>query len=150
MKILNFFKKIIKKLLGFDNSEFIDNIVCYICGNEALPLPLEPEEELMLIEELANNNQQAKEKLVEHNLRLVVYIAKRFDGCGIDMEDLISVCTGDTRSSRRCHTSSPPQYIRKGDVRREAGQGIRLFRSHMAHSLGSGGESGDYRCKFRC
>ncbi len=91
VKILNFFKKIIKKLLGFDNSEFIDNIVCYICGNEALPLPLEPEEELMLIEELSNNNQQAKEKLVEHNLRLVVYIAKRFDGCGIDMEDLISV-----------------------------------------------------------
>ncbi len=91
MNILKFFKKIIKKLLDIDNSEFVDNIVCYICGNEALPLPLEPEEELMLIEELSNNNQQAKEKLVEHNLRLVVYIAKRFDGCGIDMEDLISV-----------------------------------------------------------
>lgn len=91
MNMLNILKKFIKKLINFENYDFVDDIVCYICGNEALPLPLEPEEELLLIEELSNNNQQAKEKLVEHNLRLVVYIAKKFDGCGIDMEDLISV-----------------------------------------------------------
>lgn len=91
MKMPNILKKIIKKLLNFENYDNLDDIVCYICGNEALPLPLEPDEELLLIEELSNNNQQAREKLVEHNLRLVVYIAKRFDGCGIDMEDLISV-----------------------------------------------------------
>lgn len=91
MKILGCLKKFINKLLNYEDSTFADDIICYICGNEALPLPLEPEEELLLIEELSNNNQQAKEKLVEHNLRLVVYIAKRFEGCGIDMEDLISV-----------------------------------------------------------
>ena len=84
-------KKIIKNMLNFENIDLIDDIVCYICGNEALPLPLDADEELMLIEELSKDNQTAKEKLVEHNLRLVVYIAKRFDGCGIDMEDLISV-----------------------------------------------------------
>lgn len=91
MKMFEKLKKIIKNMLNFENIDLIDDIVCYICGNEALPLPLEADEELMLIEELSKDNQTAKEKLVEHNLRLVVYIAKRFDGCGIDMEDLISV-----------------------------------------------------------
>ena len=91
MKMFEKLKKIIKNMLNFENIDLIDDIVCYICGNEALPLPLDADEELMLIEELSKDNQTAKEKLVEHNLRLVVYIAKRFDGCGIDMEDLISV-----------------------------------------------------------
>ncbi len=91
MKIRELFKKTLEKLLSFAGSDYIEDIVCYICGNEALPLPLEAEEEQILIEELTKGNSQAKEKLIEHNLRLVVYISKRFDGSGIDMEDLISI-----------------------------------------------------------
>lgn len=71
--------------------EEAEDIVLYICGNEALPLPLDPDEEMVLLEEMQNHNEQAKEKLVEHNLRLVVYIAKRFENSGIELEDLISV-----------------------------------------------------------
>ena len=67
------------------------DIVCYVCGNEALPMPLTQEEEDILLEELAKNNQTARERLIEHNLRLVVYIAKKFENTGIDLEDLISV-----------------------------------------------------------
>ncbi len=63
----------------------------YICGNQALPSPLEPEEEQMLIEESQSGNTQARDKLVEHNLRLVVYIAKKFETSGLELEDLISI-----------------------------------------------------------
>ncbi|MEG1500162.1 MAG: hypothetical protein RR400_03775, partial [Clostridia bacterium] len=71
--------------------EDASNLVCYICGNEALPLPLTSEEEKILLMELANDNQVARDKLIEHNLRLVVFVAKKFESSGIDMEDLISV-----------------------------------------------------------
>ena len=81
----------IKKLLGLSLFNELDNIVMYICGNETLPNPLEPEEEQILLEELAKNNKQAKEKLIEHNLRLVVYIAKKFENTGINLEDLFSI-----------------------------------------------------------
>ena len=70
-----------------------ESLVCYICGNDALPLPLEADEERILLEELSNGNDSAKEKLIEHNLRLVVYIAKKFENTGISMEDLISIGT---------------------------------------------------------
>lgn len=67
------------------------DIVLYICGNDALPLPLDSEEERVLLEELAKNNMQARDKLIEHNLRLVVYIAKKFENTKLELEDLISV-----------------------------------------------------------
>ncbi len=81
----------IKQLLKLNLFNEVDNIVMYICGNETLPMPLEPEEEQVLLEELANNNKQAKEKLIEHNLRLVVYIAKKFENTGMNVEDLFSI-----------------------------------------------------------
>jgi RNA polymerase sporulation-specific sigma factor len=66
----------------------------YIGGAEILPAPLEPGEEAACIECLAEeDNEAARNKLVEHNLRLVVYIAKKFDNTGVGVEDLISIGT---------------------------------------------------------
>lgn len=66
----------------------------YIGGAEILPAPLEAEEEAACIEGLiGEDSEAAKNKLVEHNLRLVVYIAKKFDNTGVGVEDLISIGT---------------------------------------------------------
>lgn len=87
------FKKIIsfiRKLLGLKPSEGSIN---YISGNESLPKPLELEAEIELVERLMNKDLDARSKLIEHNLRLVVYIAKKYESSGVDIEDLISVGT---------------------------------------------------------
>ena len=73
--------------------EEYSNLVLYLCGNEALPSPLDSETELDLILEAEKGDENAKNQLIEHNLRLVVYIAKKFENTNIDMEDLISVGT---------------------------------------------------------
>lgn len=86
-KLHNFINSLIKN----DYLNSYDNILLYLCGNEALPDPLDIEEEMALVQELKNNNELAKQKLIEHNLRLVVYIAKKFDNTSIDLEDLISI-----------------------------------------------------------
>ncbi len=65
----------------------------YICGSDVLPPPLEYEEEKRLMEELKENPEYVKQILIEHNLRLVVYIARRFENTGIGIEDLISIGT---------------------------------------------------------
>ncbi|MBD5631880.1 MAG: RNA polymerase sporulation sigma factor SigE [Clostridia bacterium] len=80
----------IKQLLA---AIFGKNTLDYICGTEALPLPLSQEEESSKITLLENGDQRAKAELVEHNLRLVVYIAKKFEGSGADGDDLVSVGT---------------------------------------------------------
>ena len=68
--------------------------VHYIGGSEVLPPPLELEEELEAIEKLdSKDSADARSKLIEHNLRLVVYIAKKFDNTGVGVEDLISIGT---------------------------------------------------------
>jgi len=68
--------------------------VHYIGGSEVLPAPLEPEQETKVISELGTDcDNEAKSKLIEHNLRLVVYIAKKFDNTGVGVEDLISIGT---------------------------------------------------------
>ena len=69
------------------------NTLDYICGTEALPLPFSQEEESDKISRLERGDEQAKSELVEHNLRLVVYIAKKFEGSGVDGDDLVSVGT---------------------------------------------------------
>ena len=68
--------------------------VHYIGGTDVLPVPLEAEEEAQAIAGLGGErDQQVKTSLIEHNLRLVVYIAKKFDNTGVGVEDLISIGT---------------------------------------------------------
>ncbi len=65
----------------------------YIGGTSTLPPPLEKDEEEKLIQALKTNPSQAKNELIERNLRLVVYISKKFENTGINIEDLISIGT---------------------------------------------------------
>ena len=65
----------------------------YIGGSDVLPAPLSREEESQLIQRLAQGDQSASGPLIEHNLRLVVYIARRFENTGVNLEDLISIGT---------------------------------------------------------
>ena len=65
--------------------------VCYIGGSDVLPAPLSREEETALMERLDVDGEQIRPILIERNLRLVVYIAKRFESSGIGIEDLISI-----------------------------------------------------------
>lgn len=68
--------------------------IYYIGGADVLPAPLEADQEQMMISLLATEDaQEAKSTLIEHNLRLVVYIAKKFDNTGVGVEDLISIGT---------------------------------------------------------
>ncbi len=67
--------------------------VNYVSGGETLPSPMTPEEEAKTLKEYAEGSEEARLKLIERNLRLVVYIAKRFDNTGVDLEDLISIGT---------------------------------------------------------
>lgn len=79
-------KNILAKIFGA-------NTLDYICGTEALPMPFSQEEESDKISKLENGDERAKSELVEHNLRLVVYIAKKFESSGADGDDLVSVGT---------------------------------------------------------
>lgn len=80
----------IKRLLSLF---FGKNTLDYICGSEALPLPFSQEEESEKLAKMEQGDERAKADLVEHNLRLVVYIAKKFEGTGVDGDDLVSVGT---------------------------------------------------------
>jgi RNA polymerase sporulation-specific sigma factor len=77
------------RLLGFRK----ENSIHYIGGSDVLPPPLKGQEEQRALEALQRGEEQAKNTLVEHNLRLVVYIARRFENTGILLEDLISIGT---------------------------------------------------------
>ena len=67
--------------------------VCYIGGCDTLPAPLGREEEMKTLLRMSEGDQQARATLIEHNLRLVVYIARKFENTGIGIEDLISIGT---------------------------------------------------------
>ena len=67
--------------------------ILYIGGSDILPTPLKSEEEQRCIEALDRGDVAAKQCLIEHNLRLVVYIARRFENTGVGIEDLISIGT---------------------------------------------------------
>lgn len=82
-RIINF----IKKLLNEDNEIF------YVSSLDNLKAPLEKEEELLYIQKSINGDKEAKEKLIEHNLRLVVFLAKKYENTKVDLEDLVSIGT---------------------------------------------------------
>lgn len=73
-------------LLGFKTEE-----IYYIGGSETLPPPLTKEEEEYLLGKLPNGDETVKSMLIERNLRLVVYIARKFDNTGVSIEDLVSI-----------------------------------------------------------
>ena len=78
--------KILSRLFSFPH-------IFYIGGSDTLPPPLDKEAESNALQELKNGNTEYRQILIEHNLRLVVYIAKRFESTGIGLEDLISLGT---------------------------------------------------------
>ena len=93
MSLLNHVKDFFRKIFNF----FIDKLgiaedIFYIGGSDTLPPPLSQEEEKEIISKL-NDSEEAKTILIEHNLRLVVYLAKKFESTGINVEDLISIGT---------------------------------------------------------
>ena len=80
MKIFVLLKKIFRK-----------NNIYYVGATDILPPPLSKEEEEKLIDLSFNNDIQARNKLIEHNLRLVVFLAKRYENTKVDLEDLVSI-----------------------------------------------------------
>ena len=91
MKISEKIKKVylnILKMLGLNENDLL-----YIAGSDKLPEPLDSEEEKELLEKLMKKDTEAKNILIERNLRLVVYIAKKFENSGVNIEDLVSIGT---------------------------------------------------------
>lgn len=85
MNILQKLRMKLKKLFGGE--------VYYVNGSDTLPPPLTRQEEEIVFAALADNDPEARKKLIVHNLRLVVYIAKKFESTGIGIEDLVSIGT---------------------------------------------------------
>ena len=83
-----FLKERILSLLGFEPAS-----VFYIGGSDTLPPPLSKAEEERAVALLESGDEDARRLLIEHNLRLVVYIGKRFENTGVNLEDLISIGT---------------------------------------------------------
>ena len=93
MSMLSHVKDFLNRILNF----LIDKLgnakdIFYIGGSDILPAPLSQEEEREVINRLKDSD-EAKTILIEHNLRLVVYLAKKFESTGINVEDLISIGT---------------------------------------------------------
>ena len=86
-KIKSIYLKMLK-ILGISENELY-----YIAGADKLPAPLSSQEEQDLLERLMEKDIEAKNVLIERNLRLVVYIAKKFENSGVNIEDLISIGT---------------------------------------------------------
>ncbi len=81
--------EIVEKIFNFIRPSSCE--LMYICGTDTLPPPLTKEEELQFVSDIGS--EQSKKQLIEHNLRLVVYIARKFENTGIYVEDLISIGT---------------------------------------------------------
>lgn len=87
------------KMFGFiitmvkNQNQTLSNEIFYIGGNEILPPPLQANEEALLLNKLEIGDMSVKRTLIERNLRLVVYIARKFENTGVDIEDLTSIGT---------------------------------------------------------
>ena len=95
MNVLQMLKSSISTLyIKYMGEDGIENFpIYYIGGSQTLPPPLSPQEEEELLKKLSENDQTVRQTLVERNLRLVVYIAKKFENTGVGLEDLISIGT---------------------------------------------------------
>lgn len=102
-QILNF----LKQLFGVGSG---DDFLYYISGSEALPSPLSPDEEKDVMCRLSAGDMSVRGMLIERNLRLVVYIARKFDNTGVDLEDLISV--GSIGLIKAVNSFSPERNIK--------------------------------------
>lgn len=83
----------IKRLWLKIKTKFLGEKIYYINSPQTLPPPLKKAEEQELTERIANGDEKAREPLIVHNLRLVVYIAKKFESSGVNIEDLVSIGT---------------------------------------------------------
>lgn len=89
MRIIDIINKAYNKIFNIDDIEKI----FYVGGSDNLPAPLSSKEEEEAIKKLDKGDDNARKLLVEHNLRLVVYIAKKFENTGVGIEDLVSIGT---------------------------------------------------------
>ena len=88
LKLLNKIRELVLKLKASES-----DTVFFVNGPETLPPPLSKEEEQELMDRLGDGDEAVREKLIVHNLRLVVYIAKKFESSGVGLEDLVSIGT---------------------------------------------------------
>jgi len=126
--MINLIKKILFKVLGRYNELY------FLGCTDKLPEPLSKEEEDRLVKEFHNGDLKAKDKLIEHNLRLVVFLSKKYENTKIDLEDLVSIGTiglikgintykGDKNIklatyASRCIDNEILMYLRKNKKRR--------------------------------
>ena len=82
-RLINFIKNLFKKV----------NTLFFVGASDILPEPLSKEDELKYLVEYQNGSVEAKNKLIEHNLRLVVYLSKKYENTKVDLEDLVSIGT---------------------------------------------------------
>lgn len=83
-------KKIINLIINLLNKE---NEIFYVGSLDKLPEPLTKEEEILYVQKSMDGDTLAREKLIEHNLRLVVFLSKKYENTGLDLEDLVSIGT---------------------------------------------------------
>ena len=113
MNIVDIFKNNINSLYVkyIKNEQIIEEPIFYIAGAQTLPPPLPEKEESYYIEKLSEeDNLEARQILIERNLRLVVYIAKKFENTGIGIEDLISI--GTIGLAKGVNTFKPDKNIK--------------------------------------
>ena len=111
MKIIKKIKNLTEKMARTAAKLFAPKQeIHYINGPETLPAPLEPEEEQEIFARIIGGDESAREPLITHNLRLVVYIAKKFESSGVGIEDLISI--GTIGLVKAVNTFSPERSIK--------------------------------------
>ena len=83
-------KKLVKFLLTYFK---VQSDIYYVGSSDKLPEPLSKEEEVYYVERAMQGDNEARSKLIEHNLRLVVFLSKKYENTNVDLEDLVSIGT---------------------------------------------------------